>query len=143
MVIQFEFWIHRVRFGSSLGSVRALRVSHTSGQIQSKSTTRFEFGQPRSTDFGSGSDFSYTAPVNSGQTQLTQFTRLTPLTRLTRSTQTRSTQSTFRHKDSEYCRMHASKSSLRNDITKSYLASFAQEYSGEFITPPFYGFTFF
>ncbi|KAM0005202.1 hypothetical protein Hdeb2414_s0217g00836691 [Helianthus debilis subsp. tardiflorus] len=28
--------------------------------------------------------------------------------------------------------MHASKSSLGNDITKSYLASFAQEYSGCF-----------
>ncbi|MFS7929025.1 hypothetical protein Hanom_Chr04g00327721 [Helianthus anomalus] len=26
--------------------------------------------------------------------------------------------------------MHASKSSLGNDITKSYIASFAQEYSG-------------
>ncbi|MFS7987306.1 hypothetical protein Hanom_Chr11g01020911 [Helianthus anomalus] len=43
----------------------------------------------------------------------------------------------------EYCRTHTSKSSLGNDIQKSYLASFAQEYSGEFITPPFYGFTFF
>ncbi|KAJ0766100.1 hypothetical protein HanPI659440_Chr08g0311591 [Helianthus annuus] len=35
----------------------------------------------------------------------------------------------FRDKDSEYCRMHASKSSLGNDIMKSYIASFAQEYS--------------
>ncbi|KAJ0734892.1 hypothetical protein HanPI659440_Chr11g0425601 [Helianthus annuus] len=31
-----------------------------------------------------------------------------------------STQSTFRHKDLEYCRMHASKSRLGNDITKSF-----------------------
>ncbi|KAM0027700.1 hypothetical protein Hdeb2414_s0019g00543211 [Helianthus debilis subsp. tardiflorus] len=30
----------------------------------------------------------------------------------------------------EYCRMHASESRLGNDITKSYIASFAQEYSG-------------
>ncbi|KAF5756235.1 hypothetical protein HanRHA438_Chr17g0822291 [Helianthus annuus] len=42
----------------------------------------------------------------------------------------------------EYCRMHASESRLGNDIKKSYIASFTQEYSGEFITPPFYGFTF-
>ncbi|KAM0031799.1 hypothetical protein Hdeb2414_s0017g00513151 [Helianthus debilis subsp. tardiflorus] len=42
----------------------------------------------------------------------------------------------------EYCRMHASKSSLGNNITKSYLASFAHGNKGEFITPPFYGFTF-
>ncbi|MFS8033729.1 hypothetical protein Hanom_Chr17g01573001 [Helianthus anomalus] len=42
----------------------------------------------------------------------------------------------------EYCRMHTSKSRLGNDIAKSYLASFAQGNSGEFITPPFYGFTF-
>ncbi|MFS7967131.1 hypothetical protein Hanom_Chr09g00782161 [Helianthus anomalus] len=33
--------------------------------------------------------------------------------------------------------MHASESHLGNDIAKSNLASFAQEYSGEFITPPF------
>ncbi|KAM0057375.1 hypothetical protein Hdeb2414_s0005g00157471 [Helianthus debilis subsp. tardiflorus] len=32
----------------------------------------------------------------------------------------------------EYCRMHASESHLGSDITKSYLASFAQEYSGCF-----------
>ncbi|KAJ0611884.1 hypothetical protein HanHA300_Chr01g0020881 [Helianthus annuus] len=30
----------------------------------------------------------------------------------------------------EYCRMHASKSRLGNDIAKSYLTSFAHEYSG-------------
>ncbi|KAM0010571.1 hypothetical protein Hdeb2414_s0005g00157001 [Helianthus debilis subsp. tardiflorus] len=30
----------------------------------------------------------------------------------------------------EYYRMHASKSRLGNDIAKSYLVSFAQEYSG-------------
>ncbi|MFS7987225.1 hypothetical protein Hanom_Chr11g01019951 [Helianthus anomalus] len=30
----------------------------------------------------------------------------------------------------EHCRIHASKSRLGNDITKSYLANFAQEYSG-------------
>ncbi|KAF5766596.1 hypothetical protein HanXRQr2_Chr15g0717241 [Helianthus annuus] len=36
--------------------------------------------------------------------------------------------------------MHASKSRLGNDIAKSYIASFAQEYSGEFITPHFYTF---
>ncbi|KAM0041083.1 hypothetical protein Hdeb2414_s0011g00362091 [Helianthus debilis subsp. tardiflorus] len=39
--------------------------------------------------------------------------------------------------------MHASESHLGSDITKSYLASFAQEYSGEFITATFYCFTFF
>uniref|UniRef100_A0A251T7P1 Uncharacterized protein n=1 Tax=Helianthus annuus TaxID=4232 RepID=A0A251T7P1_HELAN len=33
---------------------------------------------------------------------------------------------------SEYCRMHASESRLGSDIAKSYLASFAQEYSGCF-----------
>ncbi|KAF5756012.1 hypothetical protein HanXRQr2_Chr17g0809611 [Helianthus annuus] len=33
-------------------------------------------------------------------------------------------------KDQEYCRTQASKSSLGNDITKSYIASFALEYSG-------------
>ncbi|KAJ0569870.1 hypothetical protein HanRHA438_Chr05g0218921 [Helianthus annuus] len=32
----------------------------------------------------------------------------------------------------EYCRTHASEPRLGNDITKSYLASFAQEYSGCF-----------
>ncbi|KAM0059723.1 hypothetical protein Hdeb2414_s0005g00184501 [Helianthus debilis subsp. tardiflorus] len=32
----------------------------------------------------------------------------------------------------EYCRMHVSESRLGNDITKSYIASFAQEYSGYF-----------
>ncbi|MFS7912733.1 hypothetical protein Hanom_Chr02g00133341 [Helianthus anomalus] len=31
--------------------------------------------------------------------------------------------------------MHASKSRLGNDITKSYIPSFAQEYSGEFMSP--------
>ncbi|KAJ0580786.1 hypothetical protein HanHA300_Chr04g0133351 [Helianthus annuus] len=49
----------------------------------------------------------------------------------------------MRHEDLEYCRMHASKSSLGNDIIKSYIASFAQEYPGEFITPLFHYFTFF
>ncbi|KAJ0805382.1 hypothetical protein HanPI659440_Chr02g0049331 [Helianthus annuus] len=43
----------------------------------------------------------------------------------------------------EYCRMYTSESRLGNDIRKSYIASFAQEYSGEFITPPFQCFTFF
>ncbi|MFS7928904.1 hypothetical protein Hanom_Chr04g00326271 [Helianthus anomalus] len=42
----------------------------------------------------------------------------------------------------ECCRIHASESRLGSDITKSYLASFAQGDSCEFITPPFYGFTF-
>ncbi|MFS8003493.1 hypothetical protein Hanom_Chr13g01214621 [Helianthus anomalus] len=42
----------------------------------------------------------------------------------------------------EYCRMHASASRLGNDITKSYLASFAHGNPCEFITPPFYSFTF-
>ncbi|KAJ0614641.1 hypothetical protein HanIR_Chr02g0064711 [Helianthus annuus] len=32
----------------------------------------------------------------------------------------------------EYCRMHASESRHGNDITKSYIASYAQEYSGYF-----------
>ncbi|KAM0040387.1 hypothetical protein Hdeb2414_s0012g00393271 [Helianthus debilis subsp. tardiflorus] len=62
-------------------------------------------------------------------------------TRSTRSNRVNSadssTQSTFDTHEMEYCRMHVSKSSLGNDITKSYIASFAQEYSGEFITPPF------
>ncbi|KAM0056390.1 hypothetical protein Hdeb2414_s0006g00217751 [Helianthus debilis subsp. tardiflorus] len=31
-----------------------------------------------------------------------------------------------------YCRMHANKSCLGNDITRSYIASLAQEYSGYF-----------
>ncbi|MFS7930716.1 hypothetical protein Hanom_Chr04g00347561 [Helianthus anomalus] len=39
--------------------------------------------------------------------------------------------------------MHASESHLGNDITESYIASFAHGNPGEFITPPFYGFTFF
>ncbi|MFS8035160.1 hypothetical protein Hanom_Chr17g01589801 [Helianthus anomalus] len=38
--------------------------------------------------------------------------------------------------------MHASESHYWNDITESHLASFAQEYPGEFITPTFYCFTF-
>ncbi|KAJ0858344.1 hypothetical protein HanRHA438_Chr13g0600041 [Helianthus annuus] len=58
-------------------------------------------------------------------------------------TSTQSNFTAFRH-EMEYCRMHASKSSLGNDIAKSYIASLAQEYSGEFITPTFYYcFTFF
>ncbi|KAJ0501858.1 hypothetical protein HanRHA438_Chr11g0507651 [Helianthus annuus] len=43
---------------------------------------------------------------------------------------TQSGGSTFRCEDLEYCRMHASKSRLGNDIPKSYLTSSAQEYSG-------------
>ncbi|MFS8024031.1 hypothetical protein Hanom_Chr16g01458471 [Helianthus anomalus] len=39
--------------------------------------------------------------------------------------------------------MHASESRPGNDITESYFASFSQGKQGEFVTPPFYGFTFF
>ncbi|MFS7997027.1 hypothetical protein Hanom_Chr12g01136891 [Helianthus anomalus] len=34
--------------------------------------------------------------------------------------------------------MHASESRLGNDITQSYLVSFAHGNQGEFITPPFF-----
>ncbi|KAM0016116.1 hypothetical protein Hdeb2414_s0031g00709491 [Helianthus debilis subsp. tardiflorus] len=43
-----------------------------------------------------------------------------------------SVNSACRHEDSGYCRMHASKPHLGNNITKLYLASYAQEYSGCF-----------
>ncbi|KAJ0438202.1 hypothetical protein HanHA300_Chr16g0611231 [Helianthus annuus] len=83
--------------------------------------------------FGQRSQPGQTQRVNSGS-QLSRSTRLTLVN------------SVKQHEVStrrvEYCRTHASKSSLGNDITKSYIASFAQEYSGEFITPPFHCFTF-
>ncbi|XP_035842130.1 uncharacterized protein LOC110896620 [Helianthus annuus] len=106
--------------------------------VQIKSTGQ-QLGQPQSTvasarvrhgqiRFWYGSD-------QLGQTELTRSTRVNSASELSRSTRLTRKVSWSTHNENsakvlEYCRMHASESHLGSDITKSHLASFAQEYSG-------------
>ncbi|MFS7913981.1 hypothetical protein Hanom_Chr02g00148081 [Helianthus anomalus] len=75
-----------VRFccGSSLGSVRVLLVSRTSGQIQSRSTTQFGFWSTNGPRLGSGQvmkRFGSTRPNRVDSVKLSQLSRSTQSTR--------------------------------------------------------------